>query len=314
MASEQSGYLKLIYQSLVDRSAANPDMDLQTMRDLFEELHRVTTEPEGVSYLEDDADGVPVLWCVPDGCASNRVIMHSHGGGFMVLSMHTDRKLAGHIAKAAGTRALVLDFRLAPENPFPAQLDDAVTAYRWLLKQGIRPEHIVSAGHSAGGNLCTTMVLKLRDAGDPLPAAIMPVSPWYDMELRSDTLDTLADKDAVVQRPILEGMRTAFLGDVPPTHPLANPLHADLSGLPPMLIHVGEHETLLDDTRRFAARAADAGVQVEVRVGPEMQHSFIYLAGRAPEGDEAVRYMGEWARRCLGLPVRMLVSSSAHEG
>ncbi|WP_137389675.1 alpha/beta hydrolase [Rhodoligotrophos defluvii] len=301
MASEQSQHLRMMYRSLADRCAAHPDMDLETMRDVFERLHQVTPEPEAVTYKEDNASGVPVLWCIPDDGASDRVLMHSHGGGFMVLSMHTDRKLAGHIAKAVGIRALVLDFRLAPKHPFPAQIEDAVTAYRWLLDQGIRPEHIVSEGHSAGGNLCTSMVLKLRREGLPLPAAIMPTSPWYDMELKGATLDSLADKDAIVQRPILDGMVGAFLGDTPPNDPLANPLHADLTGLPPILIHTGEHETLLDDTHRFAARAQQAGVDVTVRIGPEMQHSYIYLAGRAPEADDALAHMRHWVRPKLGL-------------
>lgn len=214
----------------------------------------------------------------------------------MVCSMHTDRKMAGHIAKATGARALMVDYRHAPEHPFPAQLDDAVTAYRWLLRQGVEPERIGSVGHSAGGNLCVSLVLKLGTEGDPTPAAVLSISPWFDMELAGASMDGNAATDAVVQRPILEEMRAALLGDAPADHPLANPLYADLAGLPPTLMYVGALETLVDDAVRFADRARDAGGDVALRVTPEMQHSFTLLAGRAPEADDAIRYMGEWLR------------------
>lgn len=295
-------YLRDVYEALAARSQAQPDMDIETMRDVFERLHVATREPEGVTYQEVDAGGVPAIWCIPTDCAADRVLVHTHGGGFMVCSMHTDRKLGGHIAKAAGTRVLVLDFRLAPEHPFPAQLDDAVAAYRWLLEEeGIRPDHVATVGHSAGGNLCTTTALKLREEGMPLPVAIMPVSPWYDMELCGATFDTNAATDAIVQRPILEGMLAAFLGDTPRTSPLANPLYADLSGLPPILIHAGGDETLVDDTLSFAARAREAGVDVEAHIVPEMQHSYPLLAGRDPRADETIARMAAWVRPKLGL-------------
>ncbi|GAA5061919.1 acetyl esterase/lipase [Thermocatellispora tengchongensis] len=301
MASQEADALRSMYQSLSERSAARPDMDLAAMRTLFEELHRVTPEPEGVSYAEVDAGGTPAIWCLPDGRADDRVLIHHHGGGFMVCSMYTDRKMAGHIAKAAGTRALVLDFPLAPENPFPAQINASVAAFRWLLDQGFEPAHIASVGHSAGGNLCTGMALALREAGDPMPAAVMPMSPWYDMELTGETFDTLAHLDAVVQRPILETMRAAFLGATPPDTPLANPLYADLRGFPPTLIYTGAHETLVSDTERFVKNARDAGVDAHCEIVPEMQHSFAFLAGRAPEADAAIRRMAAWLRVHLGL-------------
>ena len=302
MASEQSTYLRTLYQGFSDRLAAEPEMGLPALRDLFEGWHLATLEPEGVSYSEVDAGGVPSLWAVPEGGARDRVIVFTHGGGYVVGSRHTHRKLAGHLARAAGARVLVLDYRLAPEHPHPAPVEDAVTAYRWLLEQGIRPQHIATCGDSAGGGLCTAMVVKLRDEGDPLPAAIMPLSPWYDMEMQGETLDTRRDKDLLVQREILQSMASTFLGEAAsPTDPLANPLYADLTGLPPILIQVGDNETLLDDAQRFAARAREKGVDVTVEVYPEMQHVFQFLAGRAPEGDDAVERLGQWVRPRLGL-------------
>lgn len=301
MPSQESAALRMKYQSLVERSDADPDMGIATMRSLFEELHEVAVEPEGVTYAEVDAGGTPALWCLPVERADDRVLLHHHGGGFMVCSMYSDRKMAGHLAKAAGTRALVLDYPLAPEHPFPAQIEASTGAYRWLLEQGYAPEHIASIGHSAGGNLCTAIVLALGAAGDPLPAAVMPISPWYDMELVGETFDSLAHLDAVVQRPILEGMRAAFLGQTAPTDPLANPLYADLTGFPPVLIHTGAHETLVSDTERFVKRARDHGVDAQYEIVPEMQHSFTLLAGRAPEADEAIERMARWLRPHLGL-------------
>lgn len=301
MASEASEYLRSLYTEWSERMAANPEMELAALREMTERWHTATAEPEGVTYAEVDAGGVPALWCLPEGCAEDRVVMYFHGGGYVVGSMYATRKLAGHIARAAGTRALVIDYRLSPENPHPAPVEDAAIAYRWLLDEGIQPEHIATTGESAGGHLCTTMVLKLRDDGDPLPAAMMPMSPWYDMELTGDSLDSNASSDALVHRGLVEMMANAFLGDGSAKDPLANPLYADLTGLPPVLIHVSEHEALLDDTRRFAADAEEAGVDVTVETEPEMQHVYPYLAGRAPEADRAVERMGEWVRPKVGL-------------
>ncbi len=301
MASKQSEALKTLYTGWVERMGANPEMGLPEMRDLFEEWHLPTAEPEGVTYGEVDAGGVPSVWVTPIGCATDRVIVFTHGGGYVVGSRHTHRKVAGHLALAAGCRALVIDYRLAPENPHPAPVEDAVKVYRWLLDQGIQAGHIATCGDSAGGGLCTSMVLKARDEGLPLPAAIMPLSPWYDMEGKGASIDGNAATDALVKREILMGMAATFLGPASPTDPLANPLHANLSGLPPMLIQVGGDEALLDDSLRFAEQAKTAGVDVTVEVYPEMQHVFHFLAGRAPEADEAVAKLGAFVKGHLGL-------------
>jgi epsilon-lactone hydrolase len=301
-ASTESAALADLYGAWVERMAADPDMDLATMRSMFEEWHLPTAEPEGVGYREVDAGGVPAMWCLPDGAATDRAIIWTHGGGYVVGSMHSHRKVAGHLAKAAGVPVLVLDYRRAPEHPHPAPVEDAVAAYRWLVAdQGIAPEHIATTGDSAGGGLCTAMVLALRDAGDPLPAAIMPLSPFYDMEASGESVTTNAAVDALVQHDILLAMAGMFLGGASPRDPLANPLHADPTGLPPMLIQVGGSETLLDDSTRFAAKATAPGVDCTVEVYPEMQHVFHFLAGRAPEADDALAAMAAWVRPKLGL-------------
>ena len=150
-ASEESKYLVELFASVKERMW-KPDLDLETIRDIVEHLQLAATEPEAVTYTEVDAGGVPALWCIPEGSDANRVLLHSHGGGTIVISMHTDRKAIGHIAKAAGMRALVLNYRRSPEHKFPAQIDDVEKAYHWLLAQGIRPENIASSGESIGGN------------------------------------------------------------------------------------------------------------------------------------------------------------------
>lgn len=302
MASAESTYLTDLYADWSARMAADPEMGLPALRDLFEEWHLATVEPEGVTYAEVTAGGVPALWCRPVDAVADRVLLYTHGGGFVVGSRHSHRKLAGHLARAIGCHALVVDYRRAPEHPFPAQLDDCVSAYRWLLAEGIAPGHIASCGDSAGGNLAISVALRLRADGDQLPAALVPMSPWLDMEHKGETLDTNAGSDALVQRPILTAMSTMFLGpDGSAVDPLANPLLADPAGLPPMFINAGGAETLLDNAVRFGESARRAGVDVTVDVVPGMQHVFPFLAGRAPEADRAVADIARWVRPLLGL-------------
>lgn len=196
MASEQLKQMNELYASIKQR-LANPDIDLETLRDIAEKVHLAASEPEGVTYAEVDAGGVPALWCIPEGCDADRVLLHSHAGGTVVTSMHTDRKALGHIAKVAGARALVVNYRRSPEQKFPAQIDDMERAYRWLLARGIRPENIASIGHSVGGNFAVSLAVTLREKGVPLPAAILSVSPWYDLEEKNATLDSNAETDAL---------------------------------------------------------------------------------------------------------------------
>lgn len=300
MPSAESLYLRDLYASWLARMDG---MDLPTMRDLFEEWHLPTIEPTGVTYEETDAGGVPALWAVPvDGAAGDRVIVYTHGGGFVVGSRHSHRKLAGHLARAVGARVLVLEYRLAPEHPHPAQLEDSVRAHGWLLEQGIRPEHVATAGDSAGGNLAVSTPLRLAALGRPLPAAVLALSPWLDMELTGETIESNDATDALVKRPVLEAMRGMFLGEVgSPTDPFANPLLGDLTAFPPLYICAGGHETLLADSRRLAGLAEKAGVDVALDVVDEQQHVFPFNAGRAPEADDALRRAAAWLRPRLGL-------------
>lgn len=301
MASSEANAIKVLYQSWSDAMAANPEMSLDEMREMFDHWGDITGEPGRVDYIEVDAGGVEAMWAVPKGCDQSRVVICTHGGGYAVGSMYSHRKVFGHIAKAINCRALILHYRRSPEHPHPAPVDDAVAAYQWLLDQGIKSEHICVTGDSAGGGLCTALLLAIRDAGLPMAAAGMPISPFYDMEITGETIQSNADKDILVQEPILKGMATMFLGSASATDPLASPLYANLTGLPPLYIQVGGDEALLDDSVRFADKANAAGVDTKLDVYPEMQHVFHFLAGAAQEADEAIRQMAAWVRPKLGL-------------
>jgi acetyl esterase/lipase len=302
MASRGSEGLKTLFRGWAAALAANPEMPLDEMRLMFEHAGDVTAEPGGVDYLETDAGGMPALWAVPKGCAEDRVLLCLHGGGYVVCSMYSHRKVYGHLAKAIGCRALIPHYRRAPEHVHPAPVDDAATAYGWLIDRGIAPGHIALTGDSAGGALAVTTLLRARERNLPMPAATMPLSPWVDMEITGETLVSNREKDVLVQKEIVEGLAATFLGEGGNRKdPLANPLYADLKGLPPMYIQVGGDETLLDDSRRLAERVRQAGGDVRLDVFPEMQHVFQYSAGHAPEADDAIRELAEWVRPKLGL-------------
>src|SRR4051812_25217595 len=247
MASKQSDQLVRMYQGILAQFAENPEMPLDEMRAVFEHMGDVTAEPRGVDYIETIAGGVPALWAVPKGCTEDRVLLCAHGGGYVVGSMFTHRKVYAHFAKAIGCRALIVDYRLAPESTHPGPVNDMANAYRWLLEQGIKPGHIVLTGDSAGGGLTMATLLRLREQGQPLPAAAIPLSPWLDMDGAGKTFETNAERDVLVKREMIGMMAGSFLGEKGnKKDPLANPLNGDLRGLPPVYIQVGGYEALLD--------------------------------------------------------------------
>jgi monoterpene epsilon-lactone hydrolase len=302
MASKQSEQLITSYKGILAALGANPEMPIDEMRALFEHMGDVTGEPGGVDYIETDAAGLPALWAVPKNSTQDRVLLCSHGGGYVVGSMYTHRKVYAHLAKAIGCRALIVHYGLAPENSHPGPVNDMAKAYRWLLDQGITPNHIALTGDSAGGALAVATVLRLREQGQPLPAAVMPLSPWLDMDGAGATFETNKERDVLVSREIIGGMAAAFLGEKGNKQdPLVNPLHGDLRGLPPIYLQVGSYEALLDDSRALAEAVRKADGEVKIDVVPEMQHVFHFLAGIAPEADDAIGRLATWVRPKLGL-------------
>ncbi len=295
MASAESGFLKALYLDWSDRMVANPNMTIPDLRALFDEWEKPTFEPEDVTYKTDTVGGVKGIWAYPIGCDKTKVMVYTHGGGFAVGSASSHRKLAGHVAKALGVSVLVLDYRLAPEHPFPAQIEDAVSVYKALLADGIAAKNIGTIGDSAGGNLAISSVLKFRELGLDLPGCVIAFSPWLDMELAGGTLKSNEATDGLVSTAVLEGMRGMFLGENgSPTDPLANPLKSDFAGFPSLYVNAGSVETLLDDARRVTDQAKAAGVDVTLSVAEGMQHVFPFLAGRAPEADAEIAKIASW--------------------
>lgn len=246
-----------------------------------------------------DAGGVPSEWLIPLQASAERVLLYMHGGGFMSGSSKTHRPFVSKIAFLSASRALSINYRLAPENPFPAGLEDCVTAYRWLLQSGYSSDKIIVAGDSSGGNLALALVVALRDSGYPLPAGAIGISPNTDLALTGASHITRASVDIFfgkVSTKIQTVVRN-YIGDYDPRHPLISPLYADLRGLPPLLLHVGDHEILLDDTVQFAERARNAGVIVSYTAWPEMIHDFQLTESFIPEArdaiDEIVRFIRE---------------------
>jgi monoterpene epsilon-lactone hydrolase len=214
----------------------------------------------------------------------------------------THRKLYGHVAKAVGCRALIVHYGRAPENVHPGPVNDMAKSYRSLLDQGIAPQHIALIGDSAGGALAITTILRLREQRLPLPAAAMPLSPWIDMDGSGETFETNKERDVLVSREFLQPLAATFLGgNGRRQDPLVNPVHGDLHGVPPIYIQVGGYETLLDDSRALADALRRAGEEVKLDVFPEMQHVFHFLAGVAPEANEAIGKLAAWVRPKLGL-------------
>jgi epsilon-lactone hydrolase len=262
----------------------------------------LTAEPQGVDYLESEAGGLPAMWAVPKHASTDRVLMCIHGGGFVSGSIYTHRKMFGHLAKAAGTRALLVSYRLLPEGVFPAPEGDVTNAYRWLLDQGISAGRIAFAGDSVGGWLAVTVQLRARELGLPLPAAALLMSPCVDMETTGKSYETNRDSDPFFKRDVVRGIIRGFLGDDTDTRdPRANPLYADLSGLGPLYVQAGGDETLADDARLLYEHAVKAGVDARLDIVPGMLHTFQMAAGRAPEADDAIRELAGWVRPRLGL-------------
>jgi epsilon-lactone hydrolase len=270
------------------------DMDLPHQREAGEHAEDMTSEPEGLTY--EEAYAVDGLWATPQNWDGESAIMYLYGGGYVISSPHSRRKLAGHLASASGARALVPRYHLAPERPFPSAVEDATADYRWMVDAGSRPERVVIAGDSSAGGLTVATMLKLREDGTPLPAGGVPISPWVDLACTGETLETNAAVDLTATKASLQRMAGQYLQGADPRTPLASPLYADLSGLPPLLVIVGGDEALLDDSVRLARAAGMAGVDVTLYIGAGMQHIFPIYCGAVPEADAAVAMIGTWIR------------------
>jgi epsilon-lactone hydrolase len=290
-------------------------MSLQQLETLIQKLKAVPVDPtasvgrrrgamEKAAFRLDadikaesvSANGVPGEWLTAPDADAGRNVLYLHGGGYTIGSIKTHRCLGGWISRAAKARVLIIDYRLAPENPFPAAVEDAVAAYRYMLDAGVTPSRAVIAGDSAGGGLAVAALLAIRDAKLPMPGAAACLSPWVDLEGTGESMKTNAAVDPMVSGSNLADMTAAYLAGKDPKTPLASPLYADLKGLPPMLIQVGTAEVLLDDSVRLAQRAREAGVDVTYEPWENMIHVWQIFVPMLDESKEAVARIGEFIR------------------
>jgi acetyl esterase/lipase len=254
--------------------------------------------PDDVRVEAVDAGGVPSAWVTTPGARDDVAVLYLHGGGYMMGSVKTHTELASRVSRASAARVLLIDYRLAPENPFPAAVEDAVASYRWLLEQGFTRERIVIAGDSAGGGLALATLAALVDAGVPLPTAAVCLSPFADLEGTGDSYKT-AD-DPLLTKEAVDEMALAYLQGQDIRQPTASPIYADYAGFPPLLLQVGTRELLLDDATRVAKRARDAGVDVTLEEGEGLIHVWPLMGPSIPESIEALDRIGAFVRKHTG--------------
>jgi monoterpene epsilon-lactone hydrolase len=259
---------------------------------------RLGRVPAGLEVTTATMPGLSAEWIRPSAFPNDRAMLYFHGGGYVMGSSRSHRGFVAKFVAGSGIAALVFDYRLAPEHPFPAALDDSLTAYRWLLAQGFSPARIVFVGDSAGGGLCLATLLAIRDAELPMPAAAAVLSPWTDLK---NTGNSYTRRDPLAPDGSWHVYSTYYVGDNDPTLPLISPLYGDLAGLPRLLIYVGEDESMLDDSVRFAEKARTAGVDVTLYVGQGMVHCYPALSPLFPEAKAAMEDICAFLSAATGL-------------
>src|SRR6516225_3346698 len=253
-----------------------------------------------VSVEVTSANGVPAEWTSTPQAERDAVLLYLHGGGFVIGSLHSHRHLVCEAGRAARAFTLALDYRLAPEHPFPTAVEDAVAGYRFLLARGYTPGRIAIAGDSAGGGLVVSAMIAVRDAGLPQPACGWCISPWVDLEALGETMSSKAAADPTVQKAGILDMARLYLNGADPRSPLAAPIYADLAGLAPLLIQVGAAETLLDDAIRLAKIAGAVDVRVDLQIWPEMIHVWHLFHPELIAGLRAIEQGGSFVRAMIG--------------
>jgi len=258
----------------------------------------------GVEVEQSQIAGVDVDWLRPKKAREDKVLLYLHGGAYVIGSPRTHRQLVSHLARAAGVTAVMPEYRLAPEHQFPAGLDDAVAVYRGLLASGFGPDDIIILGDSAGGGLSAATLLALRHAGVPMPAAAVLLSPFLDVTGSGESATTRADRDPWFNIADLQVVARYYCPDESEwRNPLVSPVFANVAGLPPMLIQVGDEEILLSDSTRFAEKLKAAGIDVELEIWPHMWHVFQMFLGKMPEAGVAVRKIGSYIQERFSLQV-----------
>jgi epsilon-lactone hydrolase len=272
----------------------------QERRQRIEEVGSVWPVAEDIEFERVDIDGVPGEWSIAPDSDASHVLLYFHGGGYCSGSILSHRRLVTEAGRAAKVRTLAIDYRLAPEHPFPAAFDDAFSAWRFLRTSGIAAGHIAVGGDSAGGGLTLALINRLRDAGEQVPGCAWLISPWTDLTLSGSTLVTKDAVDPIIHKAYLAELADAYLPpDMDKRDPRVSPLFANLGGLPPTLIQVGACETLLEDSTRLARAAGAANIAVTLQVWPDMIHAFPMWNAHLEPGRRALAEAGEFVRRQL---------------
>ena len=295
--------IKLIVQSVEPATKRR----VEEGRVSFEGIGAMLKIPKDVKFEKVDISGITALWISTPEVVEENVVLYLHGGGYVQGSINSHKEFGSRISRVSNSRVLLLDYRRAPENPYPAALDDAVAAYKWLIDdEGINPKKVIIGGESAGGGLTIATLLKLRDTDITLPAAAIILSPWTDLDMTGDSIRTKAKVDPLVSASDLFFLASLYIGDDEPKNPYISPLYADLKGLPPMLIQVGSAEILLNDSTRIAEKAKNAGVDVRLDIWEDMIHMFQLFASWAPEGQKANEKIGEFIQKHLRKEVQII--------
>ncbi len=292
--SWQGKILKLLLRLRGNYNRHFAGNSIESHRSSLEYLARYFKTSQVYKRKAVDVDGLAAEWITTPGSSKKTTILYLHGGGYSGGSISSHRSMVVEIAKVAQAKALLIAYRLAPEHCYPAPVEDALTAYQWLLSNGIQPEDIVIAGDSAGGGLTLALLIALRDNAFHMPACAVCLSPWTDLTGSGESLVTCAGKDIFIDPSAIKPAAAVYLGGADPRSPLASPLFADLHGLPPVLIQVGSDEVLLSDSTSFAERAQAAGVEVTLEVWKNMQHVWQFAARYLPEARQAIGGIGEF--------------------
>jgi len=293
MSSIRARILRFISSAYVKRINIE-DIDLVKVRRLWSWLGRLMITAFFVRVESDRINGLYAEWLTPKNSMDGKLLLYLHGGGYVVGGCDMHRQMVSHLARAGRIRTLLPEYRLAPEHKFPAAIDDAVSIYKSLLDMGIKAEDIIFAGDSAGGGLAVATLLSLRDAGEPLPAAAVLLSPFLDVTGSGKSMQSRAERDPWFSPEDLPVVADMYCEAHQRRFPLVSPVFADMEGLCPMFIQVGDDEILLSDSERIADECVAAGIEVELQVWPEMWHVFQMFVGKMPESRAAIRKMGDY--------------------
>ncbi len=298
MASLRSRIIQRIMRDTKDALLGDLPIEVRRRR-IDSAARRAIRLPHGVSLKTIAANGVPSDWLEPDESVPGRAILYLHGGAYVICSPSTHLGLAGNLAQTSQARVLLIDYRLAPENPFPAALEDALSGYRWLLDQGFAPEHIAIGGDSAGGGLTLATAFSLRDNQHKMPGALFLLSPWTDLTFSGESIHTRADRDPLLRLTDDDWLVKVYANGHPLDYPYISPLFGDMHDLPPTFIQVGTEEILYDDSFRLEQKARAAGVDVTLETWPGMWHVFQGFVPYVPESRQAIEKIGEFVRSHL---------------